>query len=97
MIDVDGRAYTHEDVLGTLRAIGPWWRQMADARPFAPIAEAAAEQVDALQYVLGETAPAGQDLLADIDRKSARLSGSLACGQANRVLTRPGYCYSHVT
>jgi MOSC domain-containing protein YiiM len=71
MIDVDGRAYTHEDVLGTLRAIGPWWRQMADARPYAPIAEAAAEQVDALQYVLGETAAAGQDLLADIDRLGA--------------------------
>ena len=71
MIDVDDRSYTHEDVLGTLRALGPWWRQMADARPFASIAVAAAEQVVALQYVLGETAPAGQDVLADIDRLGA--------------------------
>ena len=68
MIVVDGRSYTHDDVLGTLRALGPWWRQLADSRPFAPIAEAAAEQVGALQYVLGETAAAGEDVLADIDR-----------------------------
>jgi MOSC domain-containing protein YiiM len=68
MIDVDDRAYTHDDVLGTLRALGPWWRQLAEGRPLAPIAAAAAEQVGALQFVLGETAEASDDVLADIDR-----------------------------
>jgi MOSC domain len=71
MIDVDDRSYTHEDVLGTLRALGPWWRQLADGRPFAPIAAPAAAQVGALQFVLGETAAAGVDVLADIDRLGA--------------------------
>jgi MOSC domain-containing protein YiiM len=71
MIEVDGRPYTHDDALGTLRALGPWWQQLADRRPLDPIAAPAAEQLDALQYVLGETAPAGDDVLADIDRLGA--------------------------
>lgn len=71
MIEVDARPYTHDDVLGTLRALGPWWRQLADHRPFAPIATPAAEQLEALKFVLGETAPAGDDVLADIDRLGA--------------------------
>ncbi|MDQ1424261.1 MAG: hypothetical protein QOD72_1759 [Acidimicrobiaceae bacterium] len=71
VIEVDGRRYTHDDVLGTLRALGPWWRQLADRRPLAPIAAAATEQVRALQYVLGETGAAGCDVLADIDRLGA--------------------------
>jgi hypothetical protein len=71
MIEVDSRSYTHEDVLGTLRALGPWWHQLAQGRPFAVIAAAAAEQVGALQFVLSETAAAGSDVLAEIDRLGA--------------------------
>jgi MOSC domain-containing protein YiiM len=86
MIGVDGLAYTHEDVLGTLRALGPWWRQLADRRPFAPIAAPAAEQLDALQYVLGETAPAGEDVLADIERLGAT---------ASVAFDRPRWSHAH--
>jgi MOSC domain len=67
MIEVDRRPYTREDVLGTLRALGAWWQQIAEGRPFDVIAPAAAEQLEALRYVLDETAPGGTDLFADID------------------------------
>lgn len=68
MIEVDDRHYTHADVLGTLRNLGAWWQQLAAGRPLAPVTGPARAQVEALQFVLGETVSADDDLLAEIER-----------------------------
>src|SRR3954454_18332321 len=74
MLVVDGARYTNEDILGTLRAVAPWWEQLTAGRDAGATGSIGQGLVAALRAALGAPpggaglGPDDGDLVAELDR-----------------------------
>lgn len=69
MITVSGAMYTHDDALGTIGAIGPWWQQLTEGRPAV---DGLGEQRDRITAALASLATVPDDDRLDVLARLAR-------------------------
>src|SRR3954471_11564254 len=84
MLVVDGARYTNDDILGTLRAVAPWWEQLTAGRNAGATASIGQGLVAALRAALGAPpgtaglGPEDGDLVAELDRLARLVEQRLA-------------------
>jgi hypothetical protein len=67
VIDVDGHRYDRQDTVGTLRAIGAWWQQLADGRSLPDGFQSALQQQAEVLARFVQVDVGGRESIAIVD------------------------------